>query len=46
MAQTWASANVTSCDTRITSANVLRVGMHWRPFATHGAGIGTSAFGW
>jgi hypothetical protein len=46
MAKTGASAHVSGCDTHLTCAKVLKVGMQRRPFATQGAGIGTSAVGW
>ena len=46
MAQTGASANLSGCDPHLKFANVLMVGRHQRPFATNGAGLGTSAFGW
>jgi hypothetical protein len=46
IAHTRASAKVSGCDTHLKFANVLTVGMHRPQFATNGAGIGTSAFGW
>ena len=46
MAQTGTSANVSGCDPHLKFANVLMVGMHRLLFATKGAGIGISAFGW